>query len=158
MDANVQIRTATADDLVSIMRLLDGALLDADAATVEERIARDAVLVAVAGDGTSERVVGALVLDTPERRAHAPRPEERAPDTRHVEAVAVHRRHRRSGVGTALVETAADRCDYLTAAFRGEIRPFYESLGFDVEADAKTDTDADADADNGEPERYHGMR
>jgi GNAT superfamily N-acetyltransferase len=138
----MRVRIATGDELVDVMRLVDGALLSADAPDVETAIEERAVLVALL-DG---RIVGALVLDVPTRRATAPRPEERAPDTRHVEAVAVHRRHRSKGVGTALVEAAAERSDYLTATFREDVRPFYESLGFDVE-------DAGGDHD-----RCHGMR
>ncbi|WP_254536377.1 GNAT family N-acetyltransferase [Halomarina litorea] len=141
---SVRVRTATPDDFVPVMRVLDGSLLDVEATTVEERIDRGAVLVAVADGDTAGRVVGTLVLDTLEPHPAAPRPEEQAPETRHVEAVAVHRRHRSAGVGTALVEAAAERCDYLTAEFREEVGPFYESLGFDVE--------------RGNSGRCHGMR
>ncbi len=147
---DVRVRTATPDDLVPVMRVLDGSLLDVEAGTVEERIDRGAVLVAVADGDTAGRVVGALVLDAPEPHPAAPRPEEQAPETRHAEAVAVRRRHRSSGVGTALVEAAAERCDYLTAEFRGEVRPFYESLGFDIEREGESGEDGS--------ERYHGMR
>jgi GNAT superfamily N-acetyltransferase len=66
-----------------------------------------------AADG---RIVGALVLDG-----------------EHVAAVAVRPGRRGQGVGTALVEAAAARRDRLTADFDSGVRPFYESLGFDVE-------------------------
>ena len=115
------VREATVQDLPDVMNVLDGAVLRADAATVRDRIADDAVLVAVtddAGAGTDDpgRVLGALVLDGD-----------------HVDAVAVRRRRRGQGIGTALVEAAADRRERLTAAFDADLRPFYEGLGFEVE-------------------------
>ena len=137
---DVRVRLARPDDHVDAMRVLDGSLLDTDAATVRERIDRGAVLVAVvdaadsAGDST-DRVVGVLVLDAPERDGIAPRPEEVRPDTRHVDAIAVARRRRERGVGRALVEAAVERvgCDRLTAEFRPEVAPFYEALGFRID-------------------------
>ena len=62
------------------------------------------------------RVVGTLVLDGD-----------------HVDAVAVRRARRGRGIGTALVEAAVDRRGRLTADFDSCVRPFYESLGFEVE-------------------------
>jgi GNAT superfamily N-acetyltransferase len=114
----MQVRDATVGDLPDVMNVLDGAVLDADAKTVRERIAEDSVLVAVSGDG--ERVLGALVLDGI-----------------HIDAVAVRRRRRGQGIGTALVETAADRRERLTAEFDADLRPFYEKLGFDIESAKK---------------------
>ncbi|MWG34418.1 GNAT family N-acetyltransferase [Halomarina oriensis] len=119
------------------MRVLEGALLEVDAATVRERIERGAVWVAVVGEreDSSERVVGALLLDTPDREGVAPRPEEVRPDRRHVEAVAVTHQRRGRGIGRALVEGCVEEtgCDRLTAEFRAEVEPFYEALGFDVD-------------------------
>nr|WP_305794488.1 GNAT family N-acetyltransferase [Halomarina rubra] len=121
------------------MRVLEGALLEVEASTVREGIDREAVWVAVveSSDGGSpdDRVVGALVLDTPAREGVAPRPEEVRPDSRHVEAVAVTRQRRGRGVGRMLVETALEEtgCDRLTAEFRPDVEPFYAALGFDVE-------------------------
>jgi len=107
------VREATVTDLPDVMNILDGAVLAADAVTVRDHIADDEVLVAVSED--RERVLGALVLDG-ER----------------IDAVAVRRRRRGQGIGTALVETAADRRGRLTATFDADVRPFYEKLGFDV--------------------------
>ncbi len=84
------------------------------------------------------RVLGTLVLDGEE-----------------IVAVAVRRSRRGQGIGTALVETAATRRGRLVAEFRDRERPFYASLGFDIEP---ADEDgrlrgvycAD-DADDGEP-------
>lgn len=110
------VREATVQDLPDVMNVLDGAVLEADAASVRDRIADDAVLVAVA----EERVLGALVLDG-----------------NHVDAVAVRRRRRGQGIGTALVEAAAERRERLTAAFDADLRPFYEKLGFEIEPGEK---------------------
>ncbi|WP_324665636.1 GNAT family N-acetyltransferase [Haloarcula sediminis] len=111
------VREATVPELSDVMNVLDGAVLAADAATVRERITDDDVLVAVSGDG--ERALGALVLDGD-----------------HVDAVAVRRRRRGQGIGTALVEAASERRERLTAEFDDDLRPFYDGLGFDV---AETD-------------------
>lgn len=138
----MNVRRATPDDHVAVMRVLEGALLEVDAATVRERIEHEAVWVAAVGangDGTdddsSERVVGALVVDVPERHGVAPRPEEIRPNRRHVEAIAVTRQRRGQGVGRALVEGCieATDCDRLSAEFRADVEPFYRALGFDVD-------------------------
>jgi len=113
-----RVREATVQDLPDVMNVLDGAVLEADAAAVRDHIGDDEVLVAVADDDTN-RVLGALVLDGT-----------------HIDAVAVRRRRRAQGIGTALVEAAADRRDHLTAEFDADLRPFYEGLGFAV---AETD-------------------
>lgn len=100
------------------MRVLDGAMLDADSALVERRIDAGGVLVAVDGG----RVVGAL-LTTP--RAEGA----------HIEAIAVRRARRDAGIGSRLVEAAAERWRPLTADFRPGVEPFYDSLGFDIETE-----------------------
>ncbi|SEO54946.1 Acetyltransferase (GNAT) domain-containing protein [Halogranum amylolyticum] len=130
---DADVRPATGGDLVAVMRLLDAAVLEADAAVVSDRIDEGAVLVAD-GDG---RVVGALVLD-----ADA--------DTAHVDAVAVQTERRGRGIGSALVEAAAASVDGdLTAEFDERVRPFYESLGFDVSA-------ADENSENSDRTRLRG--
>jgi GNAT superfamily N-acetyltransferase len=111
------VREATREERPAVLNVLDGAMLATDG--VGERIAAGAVLVAVAENG--ERVLGALVLDGT-----------------HIEAVAVRRRRRGQGIGTALVEAAADRRERLTAEFDADVRPFYEHLGFSIEP---TETD-----------------
>lgn len=108
------VRDATVGDLPDVMNVLDGAALSIDVETVRAGIDGDGVLVVVSEDG--ERVLGALVLDGA-----------------HVEAVAVRRRRRGQGIGTALVEAAADRRERLTVAFDADVKPFYEGLGFTVE-------------------------
>ena len=111
----VGVRAATVTDLPDVMNVLDGAVLEADAAAVRDHIADDAVLVAVADDDRN-RVLGALVLDGV-----------------FIDAVAVRRRRRGQGIGTALVEAAGERRERLTASFDAHLRPFYEGLDFDIE-------------------------
>lgn len=113
----MDVREATGEDLADVMNVLDAALLAVDAATVRERIPGE-VLVAEA-DG---RILGTLVLDGS-----------------HVDAVAVRRSRRDRGIGTALLAAARERRGTLTADFRPEVRPFYDSLGFDVEATDRDD-------------------
>nr|WP_251344382.1 GNAT family N-acetyltransferase [Haloplanus sp. GDY1] len=103
---------AAADEGLDVVRVLDGAMLETDAAAVRERIGSDEVLVATVED----RVVGALVCDGDR-----------------VTAVATRRRWRDRGVGTALVSAAARGRERLVAEFDPGVRPFYESLGFEIE-------------------------
>jgi GNAT superfamily N-acetyltransferase len=127
------------------MGILDAAMLDVDAATVERRIEEDAVLVAAengrggatersegvspngraGSEATRERVLGACTLDVQGDGGGRD-------DTAHIDAIAVRRRRRDQGVGSALVQAAAERWPRLTAEFDADHRPFYESLGFDV--------------------------
>ncbi|KTG08201.1 hypothetical protein AUR64_00755 [Haloprofundus marisrubri] len=93
------------------MRVLDGAVLEIDAEKIQHRLGTDSVLVAERGG----HVVGALVRDGD-----------------HVEAVAVRRQHRNSGVGAALVRRALERTGRLTAEFDPQVREFYESLEFEI--------------------------
>jgi len=105
------VREARADELTAVMNVLDGAMLQARSDAVRAGIETGAVLVAVADD----RVLGALVLSG-----------------REIDAVAVRRTRRGQGLGTALVEAATERVGSPTAEFDAAVRPFYESLGFDV--------------------------
>lgn len=104
--STVDVREARADERPAVTNVLDGAMLETD------RIGESTLLVAV----EEGRVLGALSL-------HG----------EHVDAVAVRRSRRGQGIGTALVEAAATRRERLVAEFREEVRPFYESLGFEVE-------------------------
>jgi GNAT superfamily N-acetyltransferase len=117
------VREAAVADLPDVLNVVDGAALRVDVDSLRERIASGDVLVAVEED----RVLGTLVLDGDR-----------------IAAVAVRRGRRDQGVGTALVEAAADRRDRLVAAFDARVRPFWESLDFEVEP-----------AD--EPDRYRGV-
>ncbi|WP_135305746.1 GNAT family N-acetyltransferase [Haloarcula amylovorans] len=122
----MRVREATAKDLPDVMNVLDGAALSSDVASVRESTASGGTLVAVSEDG--ERILGALVLDGS-----------------HIVAVAVRRRRRGQGIGTALVEAAGARRARLTAAFDADVAPFYQGLGFEIE-------------DSDEPGRRRGER
>ncbi|MEF8852990.1 MAG: GNAT family N-acetyltransferase [Haloarculaceae archaeon] len=123
----VAVRVAKPDELASVLGVLDAAALATDADRVRAGIDRGDVLVAVPDEGRPDdsaaagtaagTVLGALVLDSEE-----------------VANVAVRRRRRGQGIGTALVAAAATRRDRLVAECDAAVRPFYESLGFDVEA------------------------
>lgn len=116
----MRVRPATPDELAAVMGVLDAAVLEVDAATVERRIAGDEGNGAVLVAEQEGRVLGACVLDARD-------------EARYIDAIAVRRRRRDQGVGTALVEAAADRWPRLVAEFDADLRPFYESLGFRVE-------------------------
>jgi GNAT superfamily N-acetyltransferase len=121
----IRVREATVPELPDALNVLDGGGLATDAGRLRGAIDRGNLLVAVA-DG--ERVVGALALDGDR-----------------ITAVAVRRRRRDQGIGTALVEAAADRRRRLVAEFDARVRPFWDSLGFDV-------------APAEEADRYRGVR
>ena len=105
----MEVRRA-ADETAVVRGILDAAVLRVEDAALEEGTT---LVAAVEG-----RLLGALVLDGEE-----------------VLAVAVRPGRRGQGVGTALVEAAAARRERLTAGFDSGIRPFYESLGFEIECD-----------------------
>lgn len=111
-DDRVEVRTADPGDHLDVMRIVDGAVLAADATAIRERIdAGDALVAAVDG-----LIVGALVRDGDR-----------------VVAVATRRRWRGRGVGAALVSAAAAERARLVAEFDPRVRPFYASLGFEIE-------------------------
>ena len=94
------------------MTVFDSAMLETDAGAVEAAINGADLLVA-----TSEgRVLGACLLDGHE-----------------IEAIAVRPGRRGQGIGTALV-AAADRRGRLVAEFDPRVRPFWDALGFEIEA------------------------
>jgi len=123
-------REANAEDRLARSRGLDAAMLDVRD-DLGERIEAGDVLVAsdgerieagdvlVASDGERDSMLGALVLVPRDSGAH-------------IDAVAVRRARRAQGVGSALVRAAAERRAPLTAAFDPGVRPFYESLGFEI--------------------------
>lgn len=102
----MQVREARPDERGAALNVLDAAMLESD------RTDEGVLLVAV-GDAS---VVGALVLVGD-----------------HIDAVAVRRRRRGQGVGSALVAAAGERRERLVAEFDAGVRPFYESLGFAVQ-------------------------
>ena len=131
--ASFEVREASSEDRLGVRRVLDAAMLDVRD-DLGERIDTGDVLVATeerddAAENTEGRdttnesedatILGALVLVPRESGAH-------------IDAVAVRRARRAQGVGTSLVRAAAERRVRLTAEFDPGVRPFYESLGFDI--------------------------
>lgn len=123
---DVTVREATPADLIPVLNVLDAAMLDTE--RVEGSLADGDALIAV----EEGRVLGALVLvgdgvDVGEATSSGERNTARL-----VDAVAVRRSRRGRGIGSALVNAAARRTD-LVAEFDGRNRPFYRSLGFEIE-------------------------
>ena len=150
------VREATDDDADSVVRLLDAAMLSFDREQVRRRVDAGDVLVAVvrgynreerrAGGSASndERVVGACVLGCDPTGATE------------IEHLAVHQSRRGRGIGTALVDAAATQADGpLVARFRERVRPFYESLGFEIDAVAGGETPSTTESDD--PDRLRGV-
>lgn len=106
----MEVRIVEPGEETAARGILDAAMLAVDGDVLQ----RGTTLVAVE-DG---RLLGALALDGEE-----------------VHAVAVRPGRRGQGVGTALIEAAADRRERLTAGFDPGVRPFYEALGFEVTCD-----------------------
>ncbi|WP_267641548.1 GNAT family N-acetyltransferase [Haloarchaeobius amylolyticus] len=109
----MRVREARPEEREAVEAVLDAAMLRTDA--VPAAIDRGDALVAVADD----RVLGAAVLDP-------------KPGGPHLDAIAVRRRRRGQGIGSALVAAANARKGRLTAAFDPDVRPFYEDLGFEI--------------------------
>ncbi|SEK93717.1 GNAT family N-acetyltransferase [Haloferax larsenii] len=110
--SDIVVREGTPDELVAVMRILDAGLLEATAEQIREALTAGDCLVA----DDSGRVVGALVLDGD-----------------YVDSVAVSPSRRGRGIGTTLVRDALARRGRLVADFDEGVRPFYESLGFDID-------------------------
>jgi len=104
----MEVRPAEPDEKTAVRGILNAAML-----SVDETALREGTTLAAVADS---RLLGALVLDGEE-----------------IDAVAVRPGRRGSGIGSALIEAAADRRERLTAGFDPGVRPFYESLGFEIE-------------------------
>ena len=141
----MRVREARSAELPAVATILDAAMLDTE--NLRDRVRAGDVYVAVAGEartgeaetGEAEnssnvRILGALVVEPP---VEAPKWARNRDTAGHVVAVAVRRRRRDQGIGTALVEAAAASIGSggpLTAGFDADLRPFYEGLGFEIVA------------------------
>ncbi|MFB6370311.1 MAG: GNAT family N-acetyltransferase [Haloarculaceae archaeon] len=101
------------DERAAVRNVIDGAALALAPTFLETAIGSDDVLVAVPAEGGV--VLGAIVLDGSV-----------------IRAIAVRRRRRNQGLGTALVETAAAQREQLIATFDSSLEPFWMELGFEV--------------------------
>ncbi|WP_144924229.1 GNAT family N-acetyltransferase [Halorubrum salsamenti] len=121
---NVAIETASPDDRLDMLRVLDAAMLETDPEVVDAAV--DAGDALVARFKKTDTVVGALVATRPES------------DRLHVDAVAVRRARRGRGTGSALVAAIVRRAErdadvaVVTAAFDAKLKEFYRNLGFAV--------------------------
>ena len=143
------VREATVGDAEGVIRLLDAAMLEVDGERTRDRVRAGNALVAVVrghsreerrastdADTTAreDRIVGACIVGTS------------SAGPREIEQIAVHRSRRARGIGTTLVDAAATRTDGpLVARFREDVRPFYESLGFEIHAAEHDGSPADSD-------------
>ncbi|MFW5978024.1 MAG: GNAT family N-acetyltransferase [Halohasta sp.] len=121
------IRRADPDDLIGVMRLFDGALLETDADRVRDQLTGRRGCLLVAGE---DRPVGAVGLVTGEAVGDLPWPE-----TVYISAIAVRAERRGQGIGRSLIDAAADWAAPrpLSATFDERVRPFYTACGFDIQ-------------------------
>ena len=131
---SVTVREATLDDRLGVRRALDAAMLEVRD-DLRERTESGDVLVASEND--AGLILGALVL-VPYDGGERPTSDANSVRAR-VDAIAVRRARRDRGIGSAMVQAAAERYPRLTAEFDPDVRPFYESLGFEVETVAGSD-------------------
>ncbi|MFD1642182.1 GNAT family N-acetyltransferase [Halohasta litorea] len=122
------IRQADPDDLVGVMRLFDGALLETDSDRVSDQLTGRRGCLLIAGE---ERPVGAVgLIDGREIEADLPWPE-----TGYISAIAVRKERRGQGLGRSLIAAAADRAAPrpLSATFDERVRSFYTACGFEIQ-------------------------
>ena len=114
----VRIREATDEEVETVIAILDAAVLETDRDVVRRSVRAGTTLIAVE-DG---RRLGAVVALSTDRGVR-------------IDAIAVRKRRQGQGIGTRLVETLLDRYGRVVAVFDERVRPFYESLGFDISAE-----------------------
>jgi len=122
------IRPAGPDDLVGVMRLFDGALLETDPDRIRDHLTGRRGRLLVAG---GERPVGAIALVAdPETADDLP-----WPDSVYISAIAVRTHRRGGGIGRSLIGAAAEWAAprRLSATFDERVRPFYAACGFEIE-------------------------
>ncbi|KDS91228.1 acetyltransferase [Halorubrum saccharovorum] len=128
---NIEVEPAATRDRLGMLRVLDAAMLETDAESVDAAIDADDALVA--RFKRTDAVVGALIGTRPE------------PERLHVDAVAVRRARRGKEIGSTLVAEVVRQAErdpeteLVTAEFDSKLEDFYTDLGFD----AVPATDAD---------------
>ena len=125
---SLEIRQATSDDLVDIMRLFDGALLATDSDRIDDQLTGSRGCILVAED---TRPVGAIALWSGSV-ADRPSAYEQAVQ---ITAVAVDSQRRRQGVGRRLIAAAGEWASPqpLSATFDERVREFYAACGFEID-------------------------
>jgi ribosomal protein S18 acetylase RimI-like enzyme len=131
------IRTAILDQYTEVLSILTAAALQTDAERIRTAIQRDTVLVALSapveqagqsGESSPQPtqrvlpVLGVLVLEETE-----------------ITAIAVRPNRRGQGIGSALVTEALRSRTRLVAEFDPSVRPFWESLEFEISQIGGTD-------------------
>lgn len=123
------IRHGNPEDLVDVMRLFDGALLETDADRVSQQLTGDrGCILLAASDGRS---VGAIALINAEETVE----DVVWPDSVYISAIAVSKSRRGQGIGRSLIEAAVDWASPrpLSATFDERVRPFYTACEFAIE-------------------------
>lgn len=128
---DVSIRPAEPADRLGIRRVIDAAYLEVE--DLQDRIEAGGVFVATASD----RVVGTAVID-PEGidAGDATDLPESWRDAAYVRSIAVTRRRRGRGIGTALVEAALDAFGPLVGDFEPGVAPFYRTVAAEIRVEA----------------------
>ncbi len=122
-DRPLDIAVATPADRLAVRRLIDAAALSVTDVALPECLAAGTVLLA-----RRRRPVGTIVLTPPARD----RDDTPLDGGAHIVAIAVRRAQRDQGIGTALIDAAADRWMPLTARYAPRVRAFWASVGFDA--------------------------
>lgn len=122
------IRHADRDDLVDVMRLFDGALLETDSDRIRNQLTGDKGCILVAAIDT--RPVGAVGLTT---EAVDDRPAAWSEGV-HITEIAVTTARQNQGIGRSLIKAAAEWAEpqSLTATFDERVRPFYTACRFEI--------------------------
>ncbi len=116
----MNIRPAFSSERPAVFNVLDGALLAIEYDRVSELLETEQVHVAVT-ETEPERILGVVVIENEE-----------------ILAIAVRRRRRGQGIGTALVTDLKQRNDRLVACFDERVAPFWQAMQFIT--DSSTDT------------------
>ncbi|MFB6185480.1 MAG: GNAT family N-acetyltransferase [Halobacteriaceae archaeon] len=109
------IRTAVKSELPRVLFLLESGLLSVSMGEIAHQIHSEQVLVALSDDN----IIGVIVVSPDGEIAE-------------IDHIIVQKDHRNEGIGRNLVSRACNRWGPLTAEFRAAVKPFYQSLGFDI--------------------------